>query len=223
MSARKHLFSSKKIRSRLTVLAAWLRTHQRLVGLWMFLVGFLLVTFPTIFRILTQQSGKLTNPVALLAPLTARTIRSDEPIRIDKGLLGSAEPSQPPLRILIPKHNVDLSIVEARVINGYWELSETTASHGIGSVNPGERGNSVVFAHARDELFGPLRNIKKDEDIYILTKDRWHRYRVEEIKLVDPNQIEVIAPTNYETLTLFTCSGFLDTKRLIVTAKPLRP
>lgn len=223
MSARKHLFSSKKIRSRLTVLAAWLRTHQRLVGLWMFLVGFLLVTFPTIFRILTQQSGKLTNPVALLAPLTERTIRTDEPIRIDKGLLGSGEPSQPPLRILIPKQNVNLSIVEARVVNGYWELSETTASHGIGSANPGEIGNTVIFAHARDGLFGPLRNITSNQEIYILTKDRWYRYSVTETKFVDPNAIETISPTADETLTLFTCSGFLDTKRLIVVAKPLRP
>jgi sortase A len=93
----------------------------------------------------------------------------------------------------------------------------------VGSANPGQNGNIVVFAHARNELFGPLRDIKKDETIYILTKDRWYRYSVSGTKLVDPSQIENIKPTDSEQLTLFTCSGFLDSKRLIVHAKPLNP
>jgi sortase A len=119
--------------------------------------------------------------------------------------------------------SLDIPIVEARVIDGFWELSETTASHGVGSANPGELGNTVIFAHARDELFGPLRNLRQDAFVYVLSKDRWFRYQVIETKLVDPNAVEVIAPTEDEILTLYTCSGFFDTKRLIVVAKPLRP
>lgn len=186
----------------------------------MFALGFLLVTFPTVYKI--TFSPKPATPILIAGVTTGQPIDAG-PFRIDGALLGTSIPTQPPLRIVVPTRNVDLSIVEAPVVNGYWELSETTASHGVGSANPGQNGNVVVFAHARNELFGPLRDIKNNEVIYILTKDRWFRYQVSETKLVDPSQIEHIKPTDTEELTLFTCSGFLDTKRLIVHAKPLNP
>ena len=91
----------------------------------------------------------------------------------------------------------------------------------MGSASPGDAGNTVIFAHARDELFGPIRELKKDDAIYVLTKNSWHKYTVLETKFVEPKDVEVIAPTTDETLTLYTCSGFLDSKRLIVIAKPL--
>lgn len=185
----------------------------------MFAVGFLLVTFPTAYKIVFKPTPTVPT---LVASAPSQTI-DPGPFRVDEKLLGSVVPSQPPLRIVVPTKKVDLSIVEAQVVNGYWELSETTASHGVGSANPGQNGNVVVFAHARNELFGPLRDIKNDEVIYILTKDRWFRYIVNETKLVDPDEVTHIKSSDSEQLTLFTCSGFLDTKRLIVHAKPLNP
>ncbi|OGG23649.1 hypothetical protein A3A79_00375 [Candidatus Gottesmanbacteria bacterium RIFCSPLOWO2_01_FULL_43_11b] len=185
------------------------------------MLGFLFVTFPTAYK--TLYTGTLTPPQASLETSSSTTNIFDfGPIRIDQKLLGLTVPSQQPLRIVIPSRKIDLSVVEAPVINGYWELSETTASHGVGSANPGEIGNTVIFAHAREGLFLPIRDIQVSEVIYVLTKDRWYRYTVAQTQLVDPNQVEVIAPTPDETLTLFTCSGFFDTKRLIVIAKPQR-
>lgn len=124
------------------------------------------------------------------------------------------------VRILIPGKNIDLVVRHAKIIKGYWETSENTASHGQGSSNPGERGNVVVFAHARAGLFYNLKDVKRDDAIYIFTKNRWYRYKVNEIKTVYPNDIETVGPTDKEILTLFTCSGFFDEKRLIVKAIP---
>ena len=56
----------------------------------------------------------------------------------------------------------------------------------------------------------------------ILTKEKWYEYEIKEIKEVLPSQTETIAPTKEETLTLYTCSGFSDSKRLIVIAKRIR-
>lgn len=195
-----------------------------LIGRLIAIAGLLLLVFPTAYRLIkTSPKSFPVIPTEETATTSAITNADYGPIKLDAGLLTLREPTQPPLRIVVPSRKVDLSITEARVINGYWELSETTASHGIGSANPGESGNVVVFAHARDTLFGPLRDLKAKELIYILTKDRWFRYQVEETKLVDPSSIETIAPTTKEQLTLFTCSGFLDTKRLILLAKPYTP
>lgn len=160
---------------------------------------------------------------AILTTLPSRLESSAptrEPIQIDAQLLSGVTSGHPPKRIIIPKLNIDLPVIEARVVNGYWELSETTASHGQGSAYPGESGNTVIFAHAREGLFLPLRDIQKDAIIYVLSATEWHRYKVVETKLVSPSQVEVIAPTSEERLTLFTCSGFMDSKRLIVVAVP---
>jgi LPXTG-site transpeptidase (sortase) family protein len=191
------------------------------LGIFLLVLGAVLFAFPSLYKYLsrpqapsqtTSKTGRNVTPSGNVGP-----------IRIDPKLLEGRELTQPPLRVIIPSLSLDLSIIEAAVVNGYWELSETTASHGVGSANPGENGNIVVFAHARQGLFLPLRNIKTEDTIYLLTRDRWHRYEVREIKEVAPDQVEVIAPTPSETLTLYTCSGFLDSKRLIVTAKPNRP
>jgi LPXTG-site transpeptidase (sortase) family protein len=140
-------------------------------------------------------------------------------IHIGSQLLPAKTASQFPERIIIPSQKINLKVVEAPVINGYWEISKTNASHGVGSVNPGEIGNTVIFAHAKEGLFLSLKDIKVNDEIIILTKDKWYRYNIKVVKDVSLDQAEVIAPTKDEILTLYTCSGFLDSKRRVVQAK----
>lgn len=124
-------------------------------------------------------------------------------------------------RVILPKQKIDLPIVEAGVIDGYWELSESTASHGMGTANPGEAGNIVVFAHAREGMFLALKDVVIGDIVYLLTDKRWYSYQVKETKDVDPSFVEIVAPTEDETLTLYTCTGFFDSQRRVVIAKPL--
>jgi LPXTG-site transpeptidase (sortase) family protein len=143
-----------------------------------------------------------------------------EPIVADIAFEEKSEQSEVS-EIIVPRLGIDLAVTPSKIIDGYWEVSETTASHGEGSANPGENGNVVVFAHARSGMFLNLRNIKKDDEVYILTGDKKHTYKVSEIVSVYPDDITSVAPTDSEALTLFTCSGFFDEKRLIVKALPL--
>jgi len=124
-------------------------------------------------------------------------------------------------KILIPDLGIDLEVKEADVKGGYWEVFEDKAGWGKGSGLPGQVGNQVIFAHARESLFLPLRSVKLGVKIYLLTDLGWYDYQVTDIKEVNPREIEVISPTDDETLTLYTCSGYQDSKRLIVTAKPI--
>ena len=153
-------------------------------------------------------------------PIVKTTIQKKEPI-VASSAFKSLNKESDVFRILISKENIDLPVKQAKIIGGYWETSETTASHGEGSANPGERGNVVIFAHARVGLFYNLKDVKKEDIVYVFTKDRWYRYKVGEIKIVYPNEIETVAPSEKEVLTLFTCSGFFDEKRLIVKAVPM--
>lgn len=147
---------------------------------------------------------------------------STSPIKIDPKLLSEKKSTESPVKIIIPKVNIDLTVTESKIVDGYWELSENTASHGEGSANPGEKGNIVVFAHAREGLFYNLKDVKKDDVIYIFTKDKWITYKVKDITAVLPNQTQIIKPTEKETLTLYTCTGFYDEKRLIIKAYPIK-
>jgi LPXTG-site transpeptidase (sortase) family protein len=146
----------------------------------------------------------------------------NEPVKIEGlKLANEFDGKRSPKRIIIPQLQIDLEVLKSDIVNGYWEVYEDSASWGVGSGYPGEKGNQVIFAHARDGLFLPLRSIKVGTSVYVFTDSTWHKYEVNEIKEVSPSQVEVIAPTEDETLTIYTCSGFADSKRLIVTAKPV--
>lgn len=145
---------------------------------------------------------------------------AQDPILIDEKLLGSNnEALSYPQKIVIPSLSVDLKIKPANVVSGSWEVFENSAGFGLGSSTPDQVGNTVVFAHARDGLFGPLKKIKQGDSIYLFTNDNWYEYRVSEIKSVAPTDTSVIQQTDDQTLTLFTCSGFADSMRLIVVGK----
>ena len=150
--------------------------------------------------------------------LPKQKINNNNPIKINESLYKNQATQNLPIRVLLPKTNIDLNVTPAKIINGYWELSENTASYGDGSGIPGQNGNTVIFAHAREGLFYNLKDVKTGDIVYIFTKDKWYRYKVIKISAVFPNQTEVIQPTKNQTLTLYTCSGFSDEKRLIVTA-----
>jgi LPXTG-site transpeptidase (sortase) family protein len=168
-------------------------------------------------------TGILMLVVALLTPTISTYIHRNQnhmPIRPDLAFSVVAT-GKPPIRIIIPEINIDVNIKPAQLIHGYWETSEDSASFGLGSAPPGSVGNTVIFAHAREKLFLSLKNIKSKSRIYILTDTQWYPYEVENIKEVWPNDTYVISPTKNRTLTLFTCSGFFDTMRLVVTAKPM--
>jgi LPXTG-site transpeptidase (sortase) family protein len=148
------------------------------------------------------------------------TANNKNPIKINSALYSSKDKTQDPVRILIPNVSIDLKVIDAQIVNGYWELSDNTASYGLGSGQPGEKNNTVIFAHARQGLFYNLKDVKLNDVIYVFTKDKWYRYKVNKITAVYPNQTEVIKPTTTQVLTLYTCTGFYDEKRLIVTAAP---
>lgn len=170
---------------------------------------------------------------------------ADEPVEIVGFENFEVDEAKLPKRIIIPELSVDLSVKKARIKGGYWEVFPDSAGWGEGSGLPDEAGNQVIFAHARKDLFLPLREVKAGMRIYVMNESEvglstlpsavasafqdkgqenirtssWYSYEVVDIKEVFPNQTEVIEPTDDETLTLYTCSGFADAKRLIVVAK----
>lgn len=127
-----------------------------------------------------------------------------------------------PQRVTINSVNIDLPITPAHIVGGVWETSDTTATHLITSARPGEKSNIVVYGHNRSHLFKALHDLKEGETITLTTEDgNQYQYLVSTKTVVTPDQIEVVLPTEKEELTLYTCTGFLDSKRLVVKATPI--
>ena len=123
--------------------------------------------------------------------------------------------------IRLSKYRVTLDVTEVGINDGVWQISETTANHLNQSANPGEGGNIVIYGHNSSEVFGPLRWMSKGEEIEVANHEGVVSvYVIDQIIETNPEDIQWILPKDKETLTVYTCSGFLNSKRHIVVAFP---
>lgn len=102
-----------------------------------------------------------------------------------------------------------------------------SVGHLPGTVLPGEIGNSVLAGH-RDSDFSPLRQIERGDLIRVqLTSGHTVVYRVDQMAIVEPDAVSVLAPSATPRLTLVTCYpfGFLgpSPRRFIVGAAAADP
>ena len=124
---------------------------------------------------------------------------------------------QQAVRIQIPALGVDAPIVQG---DGWEQLKKGVAQH-IGSANPGESDNIVLTAHndVFGEIFRSLDKLEPGDQIIIYTGQRSFVYTVTGTEIVEPTQVEVLAPTSQPIATLISCYPYLvDNKRIVVKA-----
>lgn len=127
-----------------------------------------------------------------------------------------------PVGITIKSLDLSLKITPAEIRDNHWESSTSGISHLKSSVIPGQKGNSILYGHNWPNILGNLKNIKVGDEVTIIYNDNTaQRFAVEYLTKVSPDDISVLAPSEDKRLTLYTCTGFLDSKRLVVVAKPL--
>lgn len=127
--------------------------------------------------------------------------------------------SNPPVRILIRDLNIDLPVYPAKVVNNQWETTTMGASYLLSSPLPGVRGNSIIYAHDWASLFGPLVNIKRENKVEIDFEDKTKKFFIiKNTSVVSPDQSDILKNFGDTRLTLYTCTGFLDSKRFVAVA-----
>lgn len=136
----------------------------------------------------------------------------------------------PALRIVISKIGVDSSIVELETEykDGelVWQTAKNAVGHHRGSANPGATGNVILSGHMSSPLSGEgavfkrLPELGLGDEVTLFTATARYLYRVIEVKVVLPEQVEVMKQTATPMVTLITCvPDWVYTHRLIVTAK----
>jgi LPXTG-site transpeptidase (sortase) family protein len=126
-----------------------------------------------------------------------------------------------PIRIQIGQL-VDAPITGGIVEGNNWTLSEQEAVYITQSARPDQPGNIIIYGHNTQKLLGNIRWLRGQETIkLVLDNGRSREYRVTERREIKPEDVWVIQPTDYEVLTLYTCSGFADKNRFVVRAIPI--
>lgn len=128
---------------------------------------------------------------------------------------GSAQPE----KIVIPALSLTLPVYPARLVNGTWETTKNGVSYAVDSPLPGSPGNSVFYGHNWPNLLGNLKKVMPgDKVIAVNGKGEEIGYTVVYTAVVAPMDTRISADTADSRLTIYTCTGFMDTKRLVVTA-----
>ena len=128
--------------------------------------------------------------------------------------------NSPPTSIVIPTLDLDLPVAPGIVKNNQWTLYDDKISWLATSEAPGSGKNVILYGHNRPLLFGKLDSLQIGEEIIVIGKGGVaFTYTVAQRRKILPEDIDVIiSPKNQ--LTLYTCEGSFDEKRLVVIAYP---
>lgn len=126
-----------------------------------------------------------------------------------------------PVQITVPR-KIASAIETMPLVNNKWGVSPTKTAFLQQSARPGEAGNIILYGHNRPSILGGLHQVHVNDVITVTTSDgSLHSYKVIKRAITSPAQVELLQPTTREVLTVYTCTGFLDSQRLIVQALPL--
>jgi sortase A len=181
-----------------------------------------------------QQQGRAPSIIAFLREATPlRYVLSNEhspaktPERNPAASAREQEPARP--RAVAPRELIGRITIPRLGVHGIVKegVDDKTLRRAVGHVPgtamPGEDGNVGLAAH-RDTFFRGLKDVRKNDRIRIETSDGAYEYQVDSIRIVKPNDVEVLASAHdARALTLVTCYPFYYVgnapKRFIVRAK----
>lgn len=140
---------------------------------------------------------------------------------VNKTLLreGMEQGAVVPVELVIESVGMKLAVYGARNEGGKWETTKSGVSYLLGSAIPGERGSSIFYGHNWESLMGKLGKVKPGESVEIEMSDGSKRvFMVKYVQEVSPRETEVLKESDDKRVIIYTCSGFLDRKRVVVTA-----
>jgi len=121
-------------------------------------------------------------------------------------------------RLEIPALSGDYPIVQG----DDWEQLKKGIGQAIGSGRPGRTGNVVLSGHndIYGEPFRYLDRLKPGDEIIVSTERQAYTYHVKEVRVVEPTDVWVMAPTDTAQVTLISCYPYrVNTRRIVVFAE----
>jgi sortase A len=112
--------------------------------------------------------------------------------------------SDPPSAVLrVPKIHLEVPVFEG--------TDELNLNRGVGRIigtsKPGQPGNVGIAGH-RDGFFRGLKDVQAGDAVELSTLQVTQQYVVDQIQIVKPEDISVLADRGFPALTLVTCYPF---------------
>ena len=189
---------------------------------------------PFIEKIL-QPSAEKTTQELLPVTLTMNQSRKQIPDL-------SLEIAPPDDRIIIPRINKNVPIVQVRTENLLkrdWNALEKDIQQSLqngvvhypGTAQPGDHGNVVITGHSSYFLWDPgqfkdvfalLHEVALGDTIIVYHNQEKYIYKVYDTQVVMPDKVDILTQQGGDKLTLITCTPVgTNLKRLVVIAKPV--
>jgi sortase A len=123
-------------------------------------------------------------------------------------------------RLIIAKGNINMPVflgADEKTLNkGGWLFPVTS--------RPDLGGNSVIFGH-RFKYLPPISNtlynldkVEVGDEMILIWQGREYKYKVFDVKIIEPTDLSVIQPSSDSRLTVITCTPLWTTKqRLVIT------
>jgi LPXTG-site transpeptidase (sortase) family protein len=134
------------------------------------------------------------------------------------GSLAAPTPAPVGMRVKVPDLGIDLPVVEGDGTNVALYEAALYPTLKV----PGGGGRSLIYAHARAGMFGPLFHAKVGQRIEVARGGRPLRYVITQYYPRWPStDLRLLAPADHEELILLTCTTYnLNDPRIVVIAEP---
>lgn len=176
---------------------------------------FLQIFFILLTASLVALIGVKYFPIGIFSPLEAEASTLVDPVPPSLTIkLSTASPT----KITISAINLDLPIAPGVIVDNKWTLFLDKISWLSTSSRVGE-GNTILYGHNRLGLFGGLKELNIGDEIIITQDSKIYKFKISQQRKVLPTDVEAIL-SGKNQLTLYTCDGSFDQRRLIVIALP---
>lgn len=124
-----------------------------------------------------------------------------------------------PQTLSIPNSDIFVPIISVEETKTKLPTTEQGVAYMTSSPLPGQKGNSVLYGHNWSSILGYLNKTRIGDEVIITYQDgEVALFKVVFIGIVTPDQTHIIEPSSDTRVTIYTCSGIFDEKRLVVTA-----
>jgi len=131
-------------------------------------------------------------------------------------------PPNTPVEIELPNEHIDLPIFPTTLEKGTW----TVSTQGVSLLEPNgeapeEHSGLILYGHNWSVLLGRLHQAKLGQTMTLTFPKRKDTYQIVSMFTVNPDQLDVLNLAQPNTVLLYTCTGFMDSQRLVVLAQKL--
>ncbi len=151
----------------------------------------------------TSESRGFDHQIAALLSLEEHDKSDWDSARIESYEAIRSEETDVLGRLEIPAARLSVMVLEG---TDEWTLNRAVGRI-AGTAHPGEAGNLGIAGH-RDSFFRGLQHLNPADEMHLSTVEGVAHYRVSDIRIVEPHEIEVLDPTDESSITLVTCYPF---------------